>query len=429
MNLGNVKERSTVTASTSAKSNFGRKGWELIIFVGIMLMLCTDPVVDGMNVSVPALAALHGWDTATLLSFATISNLVSIAGSFLLAWLCIKKGPRITVLLTLLIGGASYIWYGFAPSLAHYVISLCLVATCANVYAWIGGGAYLANWFPKKKGLALGWATMGNNLGSGLFVPVLAFLSAKIGIQQGIGILGAFIMVLAIPAMFFRDTPEEAGCTPDNEPLTPQQIKENKEKHDSYVSPWTIKKMLMTKELWLIGVSLGFSMLVTVGVMSQLVPRLISFGFSPEKALFTLTICAIIGIAGSYGWGVIDQLISSKKATAIFCLWYAVAVFVNLIPHIAFTYLSIVMIGVAIGGTANFPASLTASVFGRYEFSRMYAFINPFITALRALSFIFLAVSIKLTGSMTMAYISFIFLSVLGAGLVMLIDDKKYVEN
>ena len=54
--------------------------------------------------------------------------------------------------------------------------ALTLVTVFSSCYAYIGGGALVANWFPKKKGLAMGYTTMGNNFASAFFVPMISHL-------------------------------------------------------------------------------------------------------------------------------------------------------------------------------------------------------------------------------------------------------------
>lgn len=49
-----------VDNSFYSKSNFGAKGWLLIIFVGLMLYVCTALTNDGMNIAVPSIAAGKG---------------------------------------------------------------------------------------------------------------------------------------------------------------------------------------------------------------------------------------------------------------------------------------------------------------------------------------------------------------------------------
>jgi len=351
---------------------------------------------------------------------------------FVFGKICDKIGARMTAILSLIVGGFSYIWYGYSSSIASYALSLILVSLFSNVYAWIAGGAYLAKWFPRKKGLALGWATMGNNLASATIVPLIVGLTRFLGgIEWALTAIGIAMIVTAIWAYFTPNTPQEANYTPDN--MTPEQYKEYQEKLTNNIekthSEWTNKTILRTKQFWLISIGLGLYMLVTVGVMSQLVPRLVSIGFTQDKAILTMTITALIGVVGSYLWGVVDQLLSTRVATYIYGIWYGIAIILNLIPNTIAIYASVFMLGFAIGGNANWPVSLTSTVFGSRNFSKVYSLINPTISVIRMLSFTVLSISLVLTDSYNLAYVFFAGLAFVGAFLIYLVDDKEYAED
>ncbi len=429
-NDSTIEMPENTSASTSVKSNFGPKGWNVIALCTLMLFFSTSTTTDGLNVTVDALAELHGWEPAVLLGFSTITGLVSIIGMYLFGIICNRIGARLTAAISLLLGGLSYIWYGCCSSVTQYAIALCLVSVFANVYGWIAGGAYLASWFPRKKGVALGWAGMGNNLASASIVIILTWLSSFLGgISRAIAVVGGAIAVSAVWAWFTPDSPENAGATPDNIPMTKDQIDLYRRESDAYVSPWTTRRLLRTKQFWLISLGLGLYMMVTVGVMSQLVPRLVSLGLTQNEAIISVTVCALIGIGGSYIWGVLDQKLTTRIAAAIFGIWYAAAILFNLIPSKAGISISIIMIGLAIGGNAHWPVSLVSTAFGHRNFAKVYSLINPAISIVRMCSFAVLALALALTGTMTGAYILFAVLSVLSAVLIFLMNDKEYAEE
>jgi len=417
--------------SRNAKSNFGTKGWLLIILCGFMLYFSTGTSVDGLNATVEGLAAKHGWNTAVLLGFSTVSGLVSIIGMFIFGLVCDRIGARKLAVISLIIGGLSYIWYGHVTSIFQYAVALCLVSIFSNVYAWIAGGAYLSSWFPHKKGLALGWATMGNNMASATIVIIITGLTAVLGgIQWAITVIGIAMIIVAVWAFFTPDTPKQAGVNPDN--LTDEEAKElyaDDEEDGLKASKWTYGKLIRTREFWLISIGLGLYMLITVGVMSQLVPRLMNLGFSQTKAVGSMTVCALVGVVGSYLWGVLDQKLTTRVATAIYGIWYAAAIVFNLIPNIACIYISLFMLGVSIGGNANWPVSLVSTVYGHKNFAKVYSLINPCISVIRMLSFAALALSLTMTGSYSGAYVGFVILAVIAAGMIYCVNDKKHADS
>ena len=89
----------------------------------------------------------------------------------------------------------------------------------------------------------------------------------------------------------------------------------------------------------------------------------------------------------------------------------------------------VAVIGMAIGGNANWPVSLVSSVFGYQNFAKVYSVVMPLYTLIRCCSFAVLAFFIAQTGSLMDAYILFAVMAFVGAVLTLLINDKKFADG
>ena len=434
-----MKDAETDVAAQQKKltngMNFGGRGWSLIILVGLCLFFSASTFVNGLNVTVGALAKLRGWNYAELLGFTTISGLLSIPGMLLFGFVLDKIGPRYTMTIGLIGGGLSYIWYGHTTSLVGYAISLALVSMFSNVYAWIGGGAYMSNWFPTKKDKALGFSAMGPSISSAIIVVVFAFLAKHFGgVVGAITFIGIIMLVTSIWSWFTPDTPEEAGKTPDNLPIeleeslikeqTGSELEEADEDDD-----WSIAKTVKTKECWFLIFACGAFMATTVGIMSQLVPRLRQVGMSQTSAISMMTVVAICGIISSYVWGSLGQKFGTKNASVAFSGVYAFAVLLNMLPSAISVYASCVLIGLCIGGNNIWPIATVANTYGRKRFAKAYTLINPLISCVRMFGFAICAFSLSWTGAYTGGYLVFMILCLLGGVALFFANDKKYARN
>lgn len=190
---------------------------------------------------------------------------------------------------------------------------------------------------------------------------------------------------------------------------------------------WTVAKLLKTKEMWFVAIIIGINQLVTTGVMSQMVPRNIELGFAPEKAVWLMTVCAVVGVCGSYGFGWLDQKLGVKKAVIMFLVWYCAALAVNYVLNSMLGgYICVAMVGVAIGAAANFMTSLPASVFGRQSFDVVYSIYFPVMQIVLMMNYYINAKALELTGSLRGAYLVFIGLLVVNVVLINCFDTKKY---
>lgn len=414
--------------SSKVNYNFGNKGTFIIAYSAILVYFMTGLTVDGLNIIVPGFAALKGWDANQLLSIATPASIAAlILTSF---WgITIKKfGLKNATTIALFAGGISMFLFGKSINILMYGIMETLMITFINCFSVIGGYALIANWFPKKKGIVLGFTTMGMNFASATIPFLLTFFSklfsADGNITDSLNVFALLLIIVGIFNFFFiKSTPEEWGVNPDNEATKAQSNSKNNEELLNQPT-MTYRQAILSPVIWKLGLAYGLAGMGTVGIMSQLIPFLtITHGYTIEKALLTMSTAAIIGILGSYLWGVIDQKWGTRFASQVFGGWYAVAISFLIIPKTLL--IGIIMIGLGIGGTGNFPPSMTTLCFGRSDFPIAFSVVNMIMGVIRSTAFVVLAVVRGATGSTSMAYIIFIVLSLISSVVISFVNTNK----
>lgn len=421
--------------SENTKSNFG-KGWMIIFYSMIMFWFLIGFSIDGQNIVIDVFSGAH-WEElgfadqtalhAKLLELAMWAGFIGVIAYFIIGRICTKIGGRALSSICLVLAGAAYIFYGRADSIMTYFIGLTLVTIFINGAAYIGGGNLVTQWFPKKKGLANGYTTMGHNLGSALYVPLIAFLIGARGMAGGMMVTGIAAIIIGIVAYFIiRNTPQELGVYPDN--VTKEVYeREYADMGEGTKSRWTVASLLKTKEMWLVAIIVGINQLVTTGVMSQLVPRNMEFGFSQAQAVSLMTVCALVGLVGSFGFGFIDQKLGVKTAIRGYLVWYMAALLINVVLNNQIGgYICVAMVGIAIGAAANFMTSLPASVFGRHNFDLVYSIYFPIMEIVLMLNYFVNAKALQLTGSLRGAYAVFVVLLAVNFILISVLDTRKY---
>ena len=402
-------------------NRFGGWGWSMIFYTMILYFFYAAITTDGMNLIPSAFAEAHGWDANTLLSVATPAGLIGLVGGFVFGRLVIKTKPKNMSAVTLIITGILYALLGMVPSVALYTIDLMLICFFASGFGTAACPAFIANWFPRKKGIALGWATMGAPISSSAFVVLLATK----GIRTAFVIFGVLAVIVGIVTFFWaKNEPADVNCLPDNmeldETVSTQEVVVDNEKY-------SIRNILKNKNTWLIVFGYGFLWMVLVGIISQFVPRMMSVGYTNAEALTFMSITSIIAIPGSYLWGWLDSKFGTKSISIVFAFSY-VAALVLLITsfNIVCVWLGCIFAGLGIGGLLNLLASMIISVFGRDGFMSANSIIYPLASVVRTLAFILMAMLLKVSGgSFTLPYVVFIVIDIIGAGLIMLIPYKK----
>ena len=169
-------------------------------------------------------------------------------------------------------------------------------------------------------------------------------------------------------------------------------------------SIWTTQKLLSTPQVWIHGLTLGVQLLFASGLMVQLFPRLLEIGFDPGMAGMMMLASGLLALPGSYLCGVIDSKIGARKAAYTSYVFGILAMLLNLTGNTVCVWISLVCIGMVVGGAANWPASLCIEEFGD-SFANGYGIIQPMIQVVGAVGPAFFAAFYGMTGSYKIPYI------------------------
>ncbi len=405
------------------KKGFG-KGWLLIIY-GFLGYFTATGISSSMNAAAGILADLRGWQAALLTSMISLGCIANIIACFVLGKLASKYSAKLLSIVSFVIFGIATVGLGVTTSLP--VFAICMIVG-SGISCGIGyqlGPVMISKWFPKRKGIVMGIITMGIPLCAGV-----ATMLYQTG-YNAMGPLGGFVPFLAIGAvaclllvLFIKENPEDCGYVPDNGIET----EDNQEEEVAHKSIWTTSKLLSTPQVWIHSIVLGTQLLFASGIMVQLYPRLLEIGFAPATAGVMMLASGLLALPGSYICGVIDSKIGARKAACTSYVFGAIAMAANLTGTTVGVWVSLVCIGMVVGGAANWPASLCVEEFGK-SFSEGYGIIQPMIQLVGAFGPVFFASFYGLTGSYRIPYISGGVLMVVGLILYLTICKPGFVKE
>ena len=383
-----VRNDQAVVKAKDAKSNFGVRGWLLVIGMMICTFVAGACGNDGLNTIIPQFAQRFGWEQATLTVLASVSGYISAVALAIMGVIVHKFGARNLLVFTMACLAVAIFGWGYATTLPAYFLVIIILYSVSNGVG-LCMGILVSNWFPTKKGLVMGWTTMGFNLATVGINWLLVFGWNSFGWHGGFNLFALVAVIgLVLVLCFVREFPEDCGCFPDNDKtMTPERAKQLRDEGLQYTktSPWTVKKLLATPQTWLIAITYGCIMMMVVGCISQLVPTVRSYGFSQEFALSCMSIAGVCGFFGSYITGWVDTKFGTKKATIAMMCWeiLTVIVFVSPLPQWK-VIVATVMLGIIIGGANNLCSSMTTEVFGRYDQKKAYSVIWTIFTVVRS---------------------------------------------
>lgn len=436
INVKMKKQKSILT-----NSNFGSMGWTLILFYFFALFYDCGLISDGTQILVPALSAARGWNQTSMLYFNSVAGYLTLAAYVPFGIWAQKKSPKMQATILTLTAGIAYIIAGIAPFFPVYLICICLTFMGSSGRCWISYAKMMANWFPRKKGIAMGWATIGNSASSMLFIPIMSALIVIGGPKLSCTVLGSAMIILGILAqIILKDTPEECGRYPDN--ITPEQEREYSipsvtamNPENTFTGNWTTAGILKTKEFWIISICCALMSCGSSCSIIYSIVRLQEFGFARPTALLINSCFAALACVGSIIWGWIDQKIGTKTAMIIYGIIFATAFFLNIgAASMGYNrpvmFISIFLFYWCIGGAAHWPVSLCASLFGRADFIKAQTPLTIIFTAGRMTAPSVLALGMGLTGgSLNGAFMIAAIILIAGIILMTFLNIPKFLEK
>lgn len=345
----------------SSVVNFGLHGWVTIFYCLLMFWLYAGMVNSGANVTAPAIAEKFGILSGTVLTMNTVAGVVGVIFFIIVGQVNRAIGARITSGVCMILAGIAYWGVGNAVNLAMYTICMCVVVGGVMSAGYISGGDLVTQWFPKKKGIVMGYTTMGHNLASVAFVPLITYLVGTMGIGNGVLPISVCCIVLGVLGLLIvRNTPQERGLNPDN---VSDEVYQNEYYHgpQDNTGGWTTKKMLCCKETWLVAITTGMFQICSLGVVSQMVLRNMELGFTREQANFTTSL--VTSVYGRQGFSKVNSVIFPIQG-AVSALSFVVNGVVSNITGGNLRYTYIIFAGVSI------VSSLIVLVIDEHRFNR-----------------------------------------------------------
>lgn len=353
-----------------------------MVFVSALFyFLFTILVAGSVNTVFPLLCELNHWDFSKILVTMTFSGYIGAFSVFLLGRFVEKKGAKCVAVVCVGASACIVALWGYISSLALFIVLMLLLRVFITGFQAVANPALVSAWFPRTKGIMLGFATMGIVFSDVFWSPYIPKAIGHFGAQHTFLTVGICYAVFCIViVLFVKNTPEEAGTYPDG--CKAEAVLNESEQKELMHTPsiWTVKKVLTTKVCWQIIFGCGLLWMSCSMFLNQIVPRVVSLGYTQDIAVRVLQISAVSALAGSFLLGLLDQKTGSKKALQILAGWTILMFVLALFMHKSVVFVWLAPIGImgGVGGICNLIPSLMISIWGRYDFTPVNKVISCF---------------------------------------------------
>ena len=343
-------------------------GWWIVIGSFLLLVLTGGTALYGFTAFFNPISSELMWGSAAI-SFAF--SLRSIEGGLLQPFIGIfieRVGVRKCIFAGLTLMGLSMFLLSRMTTLTMFYVGFLILSLGFTMAAGIPQYTAVANWFKKRRSLALGLVTTGWGA-SGLMTPAIAMMIRLVGWRQTIFLLCPLILVIGIPLSFIiRDRPQSYGMHPDGVLLEGNST--NSDKYQEVDPGHTLKESLKTRTFWMLFlytlcIEFAFS---TIPI--QEMPHLINVGISEKLAASAMAGYALVGLVGRIGISWLGDKYSKKGLLMISAVMQSTGFFIY--ANISSPWMIIpfiILYGPGFGATTALLPAIQADYFGTRSFA------------------------------------------------------------
>jgi MFS family permease len=378
------------------------RGWWIVVVAFIGQACSIAPLlIYTFGVVAKPLAVTFKSNRASIALAVSLIDIVIAIGAPGAGWLVDRYGARGVIGSSIVALAACIVALAYAqPPLWHLYALYAAAGLVGVASAPVTYGRVVANWFDRRRGLALGLASAGVGFGAFITPSLAQFLLDRAGWRGAYLGLASAALLIALPTvgLFLRDTPEEVGLLPDGV-RTPRPSAVPGEP----ATGMTVSEAFRTRTFWQLCAIFFCVGACVNGAIAHLVPLLTDRGISGSSAALATSLFGLSSIVGRVGNGYLVDRFFAPRVAALLFAGAAGGVAILLGGGSAVTApVAAALLGLAIGAESDVMPFLISRYFGMRHMAALFGFAFGAYTLGNATGRYFLAVGFDLTGSYTL---------------------------
>ena len=353
-------------------------GWILVAAAYLLAVFYGLFLVYGVGVLLPPILDETGWgrgETSAVFGLAT-AQLGLMAPLY--GMLIRRFATRIPVVAGSVLGGAGFLIVSYSGSLVSFYLGFWLAGFGLGIF-YFGPLAAVANWFQRRRSLAIGIVVSGFAL-SALFVPVFQEVVTSLGWRETLRIVGLGAFVMCVPlSLMLRHSPEAYGLVVDGGPG--QGPDEGKRDTGDGSDPSAVEgpgrsvsQVLRTPAFWVLS---GLVTTTNFGLGAML-PHLLVFlrdvGIPESAGALAFSFYGIFSVLGRLAGGALGDVVDKRRVLAV-CqgvLFVAMLGCAGITESWQLMLFFVGMIAPAFALTSPVIPALAADLFGRRDYALVF---------------------------------------------------------
>ena len=402
-------------------------GWWVLTVTMVVGFMAAVNAQLFLGVMLPFIQEDTGWSRTSITGAVTLGSMTAGLIAPFVGRLADRHGPRVlsSVGLVLMVGSL-FVIGGVANLATFYVAYIIGRSVSQNTLSGVVPRTTAVNWFRRMRGRAMGMTQMALPLGGAVLTLVAqAMIGGGLSWRTVYFIFGAIILVTLLPliVLVLRRRPEDMGLLPDGdaEPSTETtttgpQRPPAKEEYD-----WTLQQALRTPTMWYLTLSMGVGVMANGAIGFHQFAYFRDQGIPQVMAAVALSTYSLSGALANGLWGLLIERVSERLiGVGTMLVAAGLCLFLLTVDTFAEAMVFAVLFGLSARGESSIIMMMQAHYYGRKSFGVISGFSTPFQQIGLGLGPTLAAIPYDLTGTYTIAFVTFAGVYVVAGALIWL---------
>jgi len=351
-------------------------GWYITIALAITETVSWGIVFYALEIFIIPMEQEFGWTRTQIAGVRSVAIFLSGVMAFPVGYWLDKYGSRFLMTLGSILATLLVFAWAFADTLTEmYMIWVCMGIVMSTIL-YEPSFVVIANWFVKRRGLALAVVTFAAGFASTIFLPLTSYLYQQFGRQNAIIILGCILACVTIPlhAIFLRRRPQDMGLLPDGENHADKSVPISEIK----IPGMALKEVLRLRSFWWLTLAFTLASTAIYGLRFHLIPFVTEQGYGAEVAAWIVGTVGAMQVLGRVIFAPLEMRFSVRVLITVILLLQALTIALLLINSLPTLMIFVVTFGAAIGAYTLARPALIASFYGPAQYGRISSVIAFF---------------------------------------------------
>ena len=295
-------------------------GWYIAAAGFVILFMLNGAIINTFGVFLKPVSESMGWSRVTFSIILGVGALGMALGSPFVGRIIDAVGAGKTMLAGSMACGLGMAAAGAGTKSLHFYLIFAVVGVGLAATTMIPVSLIIANWFERKRGMAMGLAFMGTSVGGMMMNPVNTYLVQTFGWRKSYVVIGIATLIITIPliALIIRTRPSEMGLFPDGD--------EPSEEKTEQLAGHTPGEARRTSAFWFISTNMFLTSLMANAILVHGIPFLTDIGHSEMVAAVVVGLSMGFMTLGKVGLGLCADRWGARRTFALSAVMTALGI-------------------------------------------------------------------------------------------------------